>query len=493
MVRCALALLAIFSAACAGVDRGHADESTLTILVEGDEHVLSLAWDIPAKFLIFLPLVAKNTEGELEGVLATHWEHSADFHTWTVHLRNDVYWHDGVPFTARDVKFTLELLAHPEVLWASPDAYEVSVIDDTTYTIVYRTYGPGSPLDDWTVYYPRHLLEQLDPAAFEDWEFWLAPVGNGPYRYVRTVPQTMMGFEANPSFYRGRARIDRIVFKFGPPHITELLSGAVDILSYANAIDVLTMGDDPRFHVYHTFELMNGDVILWNQRRPPFNDARVRRGITHAIDRRELHSALNLPEGTPIFDGKFTERQFRRGELPEPLAYDTALAVSLLAEAGWSGELRFTALVPPMFQLEDAAVFVQDQLRKVGVRMEIESGDFSYLMRQITAGDFDAVFVRTPLSGEWAGMRFYETGSPIAYEDPRVVELLEQIRNEVDPEGQDQLHQEIMTIFQRDVPATHLGPGVAFMIAHRGVHGLSSPFGAYPFAQAFDLWLEDER
>lgn len=165
-----------------GCHRDNSNPSTLTILVQGDEHVLSLWWDVPPKFVVFLPLVTRNAQGELEGALARRWEHSADFRTWTIHLRTDVRWHDGVPFTAHDVKFTLDLLPHPEVLWASPNAYRVTVLDDTTYTITYRDRGYGSPLDEWTVYYPRHLLEGLDPADVGEWEFWLRPVGNGPYR-----------------------------------------------------------------------------------------------------------------------------------------------------------------------------------------------------------------------------------------------------------------------------------------------------------------------
>ena len=132
--------------------------STLTILDDGDEHVLGLPWDVPDKFLVFLPLVSRNARGELEGRLARSWEHSPDYHTWTIHLRSDVRWHDGTPVTAHDIAFTLQFMSRPEVLRLSPGAVSVTVLDDTTYTLTLRRGTAGSPFDSWTVYYPKHLL-----------------------------------------------------------------------------------------------------------------------------------------------------------------------------------------------------------------------------------------------------------------------------------------------------------------------------------------------
>jgi len=95
-------------------DRVSIGESSITVGVWGDEKILGPYWEVFAKFLVFHPLVWENEKGELEGRLATSWEHSPDYRTWTIHLRPDVKWHDGVPFTAHDVKFTMDLLAHPE-------------------------------------------------------------------------------------------------------------------------------------------------------------------------------------------------------------------------------------------------------------------------------------------------------------------------------------------------------------------------------------------
>ena len=144
--------LALATAACGRRgDQARVKRSTITLLNENDERDLGPEYDDPPKFLVFLPLVTSNAKGELEGRLAQSWEHSPDYRTWTVHLRKDVRWHDGVPVTAHDVKFTMDLYMHPAVLLVPPGAYAVTVLDDSTYTITHhrRVHGSRSPGDDY--------------------------------------------------------------------------------------------------------------------------------------------------------------------------------------------------------------------------------------------------------------------------------------------------------------------------------------------------------
>ncbi|MFN2397091.1 MAG: ABC transporter substrate-binding protein [Gemmatimonadaceae bacterium] len=329
-----IAFILGFAACAPAADRTGQEGSTVTVLLTGNERAI---WNDSPRFLLFLPLVARNSEGEFEGRLARGWEHSPDYRTWTIHLRTDVRWHDGVPVTAHDVAFTLEL--HRQTVLAGSRVYSVAVLDDSTYTITYyRRVRAGSPLDDWTVFLPRHHLEGLDPDKFARWEFWKRPVGNGPYRFVRRVPNAALVFEANPGYYRGRPRVDRVVVKLAPePSITELLSGNVDAINGINPGSLLPLRGDARFRAHTSSFAPWGTftAVYWNHRHPAFRDPRVRRALTLAIDRRELHRAANLPAATPIFDVIFLERQLARDELPAPLAHDTAEAARLLEEAGW--------------------------------------------------------------------------------------------------------------------------------------------------------------
>ena len=409
--------------------------------------------------------------------------------------------------TAHDIEFSLDLLSHPAVNKESPGAYTVTVIDDTAYTLTLHQGATGY-WQDYTVYYPRHLLEKLDPNKFYEWDFWQRPVGNGPYRYVRHMPKTMMELKANPDYYLGKPKIERVVLKFGEPALTELLSGNVDVIPWVREMDLLKIAGDPRFRVYHTVEPEHIRALVWNHRTLLFRDPRVRRALTLAIDRRELHRALNLPPGVPIFDVLFSRPQFRRGELPVPLPYDPNAAARLLQEAGWldsdGGGVRdqegkpfhFTALVGGTGEdLDKAAVFVQAQLRRIGVQMDITALEAGTLAARVKAGDFDAAIwiVNEDLTGTFGQIGFFGQGSLIRYHNPRVAALLERAAAVLDPEEIDRTYRELVPIFQSDLPATFLFPLVRTTVAHRRVRGMSSPYREDPVWYMDELWLEDRR
>ena len=115
-----------------------------------------------------------------------------------------------MPVTMDDVKFTLDLHARPD----SP-VYglrtECTVHDESTFTV----RGSGwMEADSFISIVPKHLLKELDYQKWHQWDFWLRPVGNGPYRYLRYQPGTMVELEANPDYYKGKPKIERVVLKF---------------------------------------------------------------------------------------------------------------------------------------------------------------------------------------------------------------------------------------------------------------------------------------
>jgi len=497
--------------AAVGCDRDHdralAAHSSITVLYPGEAEG-DLFTESPSQFLVFLPLVDGNEKGELKGRLAESWEHSSDFRTWTVHLRKNVRWHDGVPVTARDIKFTLDLLTHPDVHYYPRGAFIIDVLDDSSYTITCHHKAIGSPLDDWTVYYPKHLLERLDPKKYWDWEFWAHPVGDGPYRFLRRVPKTMVELEANPNYYAGKPKIERVVLKFGDTSgsgaLTELLSGNVDVVPWINRMNLLKLQRDPRFRTYDSVYHARLKAIAWNERRPLFGDPRVRRALTLAFNRRELHQTLNLPAWTPLFDVLFSRDQLRRRELPQPLPYDPKLASRLLDEAGWRAQagdglrhrdgkpFRFTALVHPISGMSEASVYVQAALRRVGIQMDISTMDEQAERQRVRAGDFDAAIVIMPEDGPFGPLAFFGENSLIGYNNPTVIALLNKAQATANPQEIDRIHRELAPIFQADLPMTFLYPAVYTTVAHRRVRGLSSPWRVDPVRYMEDLWLEEE-
>jgi peptide/nickel transport system substrate-binding protein len=469
----------------------------------GDE-VLSPIHDMNAKLMVFEPLLKRDSAGTLVGRLARSWEASPDYREWTYHLRTDVRWHDGVSFTAADVAFTIEIMDTFE----DPDyrGFEaVTVHDDSTITI--RSSRAVHDYQDWMVFYPKHLLEDLDTANLGDWLFWRRPVGNGAYRFVRLEPETSMEFEANPDFYLGAPEIGRVILRFSlDAGVTELLSGGVDVAQLHPA----PVRGDPRFRVYHVW-YPSSWVIYWKADRPPFDDAWVRRALGLALDRREITRAAGIPDEVPLIDAPYTPDQIRRGEYSESLPPDPDRARSLLAEAGWrdtDGDglldrdgmpFRFTANIRSrssenMQGLESLGVLVQSQLRAIGIEMELLTVDPAVIFDRLESGDFEAVFqfLRPHPAQPWLRRHGLGTGGAMGYANPRLAALFGEIERTPVPAMEDSLYREVAEIFRRDAPVTYLHPMVRFTVAHRRVLGLASPSRADPVAYVDELRLAED-
>ena len=330
-------------------------------------------------------------------------------------------------------------------------------------------------------------------------------MGNGPYSYLRSVPKTMMELEANPNYYRGKPKIERVVLRFigpGTSSVVELMSGNVDATSGTTAR--FPIGElDPRFRVYYWYEGTNARGIYWQNKHPFFRDPRVRRALTLAINRRELLPLINVPADTALVDGPYTLPQLRRGQLPAPLPYDPEQARALLEAAGWQDRdgdgvrerdgkaFKFTAIVsgPPFTQI---AVYVQDQFRRVGVHMDLKPLNDSMVQERLKSGAFEAAFINFGSSSS-SLQRIFCEHSPIGYENPAVLALIQRAKDTADPDEEDRIYRELTDMFRADAPVTFLCPKVHLEFAHRRVKGLSSPWRANPVWYMEDLWLEDER
>jgi peptide/nickel transport system substrate-binding protein len=474
-------------------DQASDHESKITLLCTGDDEYSVFRDGASYQCLVFGPLGdSHDEEGQPHPGLLGRWEHSNDYTEWTFYLRRDVKWHDGKPVTAHDLKFTMELFTDPNV-FGQRRFEEITVIDNFTCRICSNT-----PFDvltyAWMGIRPKHLLEGLDLADFWTWEFWARPVGYGPYRYVRHVPKTMIELEANPDYYGGKPKIERVVLKFGGNPLIELMSGNVDAVNYLPPLEAVKIAKDPRFNMYHEFAFHNVFAIVWNHQNDLFGNPAVRRALTLAINRRELHGVLNFPDNTPILDVLITEGQFNRGEVPEPLPYDPEQAERLFDEAGWfevkkdgvrennGREFRFSLLASPAHVL--AAVYIQDQFRKVGIRMEIVTLDRSVSKARRRSGKFDACLfnIYLPESRKFRG-----------YDNPEFERLLEAAHYALTPDEKDIAIRKLRPIFRTDAPFTFLSPRVRCNIVHRRIRGLKSPNRVRPAMFMEHLWIEEEE
>jgi peptide/nickel transport system substrate-binding protein len=412
------------------------------------------------------------------------------------------------------VKFTIELQGHPDILYdeAWQDVDSMIVHDDTTLSIHYGR--PKDALNDWMVYWPKHILENLDPAEFWEWEFWLRPVGNGPYRYVRHVPATMVELEANSDFYAGEPSIDRVRVKFGGPEtgVVELRSGNVDVLAQINHADLLTMASDDRFQIHHS--IWPGvawiNTLTWNHRHEALSDARVRKALTMGLDRGGLLAMLNMPAEVHVSDVLFTPNQYLSGEVPDPIAYDPDGARALIAAAGWSdsdgdgivdrdGQSLRIAMLAGSDEDEAVAVFAQAAFRRIGVELEVMRLDESVVRTRVLAGEFDAAVYRLWNATKGHVLWFARSAGPlhessqfpdIGYHDARVADLLSAAMEAFGSIERERIYEELAPIFLGDVPITFLYLGSEAYVTHRRIRGFESPYLANPMRFLEDFWIE---
>jgi len=229
-----------------------------------------------------------------------------------------------------------------------------------------------------------------------------------------------------------------------------------------------------------------------------------------AINRRELIQVLNYPEDTPIFDGlsywRRAHRQYVAGKLGEPLSYNPDTAKQLLEAAGWRDqngdgvrerageEAKFTMLAGGSGILSglEPAVYIQEQLRRVGIQMDIRHVDRRVARASFRAGEFDAA-IRSLDNNPVSLLRlsWFGEGSPIGYNNPVLAKLLRKLEFTMDPEKQDRVYRELWEILSTDMPVTFLFGWPETFAAHRRLRGLSSPYRSNPIAYMEELWLAD--
>ncbi|HKP73954.1 MAG TPA: ABC transporter substrate-binding protein [Longimicrobiaceae bacterium] len=395
----------------------YGDLQTMNSLVNTDANSASIQRD-----LLFMTLVSYDEHLSPVPRLAESWDTTRvkpDTLELTFHLRHDVKWHDGAPVTARDVEFTYlrardSLTAYPNA--SSFDPYDPRPVVADDYTIRFRFRPHSEFLDPWYMLapMPAHLLGSVPPGELAQQPFGTSsPVGNGPFRFVRHEPGREWVFEANPDFPKalgGRPYIDRLVYRFVPEQttlLTELLTGAADLYMNANPAQAERIIANPATRL-DASPGRQWNWIAWNEKRPMFADARVRRALTMAIDRRQIVAALLHGYGE-VGRSSVTPAHwsYDTTDVQTLIPYDTAGARRLLADAGWrdrngDGTLEDAAGHPFRFELatnegnqvrKDVTEMVQAQLARIGVQAQPRTVEWNALVTRMTSPerDFDAI------------------------------------------------------------------------------------------------------
>ncbi len=337
---------------------------------------------------------------KISGDLAESWSYANDSKSLTIKLRKGVKWHDGKPFTARDVKFTLDLIMNPELATVFAPrlaaVQDIQVSDD--FTVVLNLKSPDVTLPDAfanIMILPEHLLSGIAAKDLRNSDWWKTPVGTGPFKWTKYLPDQYVELEANKDFYRGAPKLAKMInryFKDGSSAVIALQAG--EIHHTYLALDQVKDNQNNK-----NVEVVSGpshvlNYIGFNNSDPRFKDLRVRQAILLALDRQSI--VKNIYGGTAeLANCVLTIPKFVPNDLNK---YETnaAKAKSLLSDAGWdklsAGEPIELLTYYGDQGSKDVMATVQSMLAAVGVKVNPRFVDSPTYSQLADSGKFTMVF-----------------------------------------------------------------------------------------------------
>ncbi len=358
--------------------------------------------------LVYSSLFKLDNKFELQPDLASSYEISSNQLEYTIHLRNDVKWHDGQPFTADDVVFTVRSIQTPDYgspLESSFQGVTVEKVDD--YTVLFRLKQPYAPfLTSLTIgIAPKHVWESIPPKNASLAEQMLKPVGTGPFKFAEIVTRRKTGeitsfrLARNEQYFGQRPYLDEVTFVFYITHdeaAQAFLSGKTDgvgflPLSSAERVRNRSSATIRRLLLPQYFGLFFNEI-----KSEQLGDAGVRSALSLATDRQAIvDDALDQEAEAlhvPIPAGKFSFE----GELNPP-TYDLEAAKQNLDDAGWEDsdgdgirdkdgkKLEFTITTTDWPEYIRTAELIKEQWSAAGVGVNIESYGAGVIQQTIVA------------------------------------------------------------------------------------------------------------
>jgi len=336
---------------------------------------------------VYSSLVKRNSQNEIVGDLAESWEVSEDKLTWTFKLRKGVKWHDGTDFTSADVKASYDRLLNKEdpVRYTSTMSTisKVEVVDE--YTVALSTPVPNPAMLANLCHRANLILDDAYIAKYGK-ELGLTAEscnGTGPYVLKEWNMGERMVFESFPEYFEGEAPTKNFIIEVMPEAASRAIAlemGEVDIADGCSSIDVQRlMADDKDGNPdgvlvnFYTYQGLHG--FQFNCAHPIIKDSRVRRALSHAVNRQAIIDAIYAPTGeycatAPLSEVVWGYHNF--GVVP----YDPELSKQLLAEAGYPDGFEFSCQLYPNYSgsLESAEMMVE-MFKEIGVTMTIEVVD----------------------------------------------------------------------------------------------------------------------
>jgi peptide/nickel transport system substrate-binding protein len=443
--------------------------------------------------------------GDLEGVLAKRWDISDDGLTITFHLRPEACFSDGHPVTAEDVVFSYNMVMNPEIDARSMASYlskceKCEAVDDHTVRFVWKEkyFKVAESAGNIFSILPKHIYEKHVEIAPEEADakgithfndLVQGFIGTGPYVFDSWETGRRITLVRNKKFWGKPRAYDRITFQIiteEQASVQAFLSGDIDYMSITQEwreklLDHPDLGKEFDIYVYsspaggysfigwnharyETVEKPDGTTKRIEHPHPIFSDWRVRRAMTHLIDRRALLKYMYHDIGS-VRTGPFWSQSPQYPPDCEPWPHDRAEARRLLAEAGWKDRdgdgwleneagkrFEFEWTMPGGHQQTmDLARIIKEEFRRSGIDVQARFVDWPVFVLVLDTRDFDAVILAWGGSGAleadpyqiWHSDSIADQGHNfISFRNDTADRLIEEARSEMDDERRTRLFRE---------------------------------------------------
>ncbi|HEV2557933.1 MAG TPA: ABC transporter substrate-binding protein [Microvirga sp.] len=427
---------------------------------------------------IYEGLTAIDKDLRIVPGLAEAWTVSDDNRTYRFKLRQNVMFHDGSPMTAEDAAASIRRVQSKEI--ASPLASRLAAVESASavdaQTLEVKLKEPSAPL------LASLATLAVVPKAFEANKEALqkTPVGTGPFKFQEWQPNGFILLGRHDRYWEaGAPKLAGVKLNIVPESATRqvgLANGQYQMLPSIDGATAMQLKGRPSVRLAETLELAY-TLIGMNVSKPPFDNPKVREAVNTALNRQEMVEAALFGAGVPA--GPLSPA-LKAWALPTSeygcYRHDPARAQALLKEAGVTTPLKVSMTVFPRQDIKDLAQVAQEQLKKVGIEVELKNLELGQFIQDWRNSNFD-LFASTnagsPDPDEYFFRTFRTDGSTnvFKYSNPEVDRLLDTARATLDPATRKSAYDQVQKTLACTGPAAHLAYATLFTATRNGVQG----------------------
>jgi len=474
--------------------------------------------------LLFSRLVTYDKSGRLNYDLADSMNVSPDGKTYTLAIRPDARWADGMYVRARDVVFTINLLKNPATRSTITGWDNITAKEIDSRTVAFElpaVYAAFPHALRFLPILPEHILRDVEPVSLREDSFSSKPIGSGPFalRLLQEVDaangRKIVHLEKSEAYFKGAPKLDRIqlhVYKDVDAIKRALATSEVNVATDLTVSDSNSIASD-RYDVEHR-PVNSGVYALMNTTSPMLQDKKVRQALQAGTDTSEVRKALS-PDVPNLYLPFIDNQVF--GNIPAAPVYDVARANQLLDEAGWALQgavrvkdgqpLKLNVVTTKNNDFEKSLEILAQQWRKLGVTVTtnivdpsdpsqdvvqkvLQPRQYDVLLYQLTVGGDPDVYAYWHSSQASSGLNFSNYKSSIADD------ALSSARSRVEPDLRNAKYITFANQWLSDAPAIGLYQATMQYVHTKSVHGLPTDFMLVSSADRFGdvrFWSVGDR